>query len=161
MAIPELFPPVAIGPPLREQMFCGIPYGFNNPMREVFKEARLTFGEGRNVSLVLSVGSGQQPAFSSSEKHTTLLTRITRDSDTVARELSNQLCSAGAYLRLNVDKGMEDIKPSDWHRLGSIKSHTDVYLQMSVITTHIEEASQWLLKRVGSVTLGELSMLLH
>jgi hypothetical protein len=161
MAIPEFFPSVAIGPQMREQLFCGIPYGFNNPMREVFKEAQLTYGNKKRVSLVLSLGSGQQSVLSNSEQHTTLLKRITRDCDTVAKELSHQLSTAGAYLRLNVDKGMENIKPSDWHSLGSTVSHTNVYLQMSVITTHVDEASRWLLKRIGSVTLGELNMLLH
>jgi hypothetical protein len=161
MAIPELFSPFAIGPPLREQMFSGIPYGFNNPMREVFKEARLIFGDDKSISLVLSVGSGQQTVLSNSERHATLLTRVTRDCDTVAREFSYQLSSVRAYLRLNVDKGLENIQPSDWHSLGLIVSHANVYLQTSVITTHVDEASQWLRKRTGSVTLGELSALLQ
>jgi hypothetical protein len=70
-----------------------------------------------------------------------------RDYDTVARELSHQLSSAGAYLRQSVDKGLETIQPSNWCSLGSIVSHPNVYLQMSVIAAHIDETSQWLLKR--------------
>jgi hypothetical protein len=54
-----------------------------------------------------------------------------------------------------VDEGLEHIEPSNRHGLSLIMSHSSVYLQMSVITAHIDEASHWLLKPTGSVTLGE------
>ena len=130
-------------------------------MREVLKEAQVVFGNEKHVSLVLSLGSGQQTVLSNSETHTTLLTRISYDCDTVARELCHQLSGAGAYLRLNVDRGMENIKNSDWNDLGAIISSTEVYLQMAPVTTYIDEAFQWLLRRVGSISLGQLSTLLQ
>ena len=161
LAIPEFFSPVAIGRGLIKQRFSGIPYGFNNPMREVLKEAQVIFGDEKNVSLVLSLGSGHKTVISNSDDHSTLLTRISHDCDIVAKELSHQLAGAGAYLRLNVDRGLETVKFSDWDELGSIVSSTEVYLQVAPVTTYIDEAFQWLLYRVGSVTLGQLSALLQ
>ena len=161
LAIPEFFSPVAIGQGLIKQRFSGIPYGFNNPMQEVLKEAQVIFGDEKNVSLVLSLGSGHKTVISNSDDHSTLLTRISHDCDIVAKELSHQLAGAGAYLRLNVDRGLETVKFSDWDELGSIVSSTEVYLQVAPVTTYIDEAFQWLLYRVGSVTLGQLSALLQ
>lgn len=159
LAVPDIFPPVPIGKGLVKQLFAGIPYGFNNPTKEILKEGRLVFGDEKDVSLVLSLGSGQQPLLPNPDSHKTLLARIVHDCDPVARDLSHQLSGAGEYLRLNVDRGLEDIKISDWTGLGSILSSTEVYLQMTPVVCYIDEASQWLLRRAGSVTLGQLSAL--
>lgn len=161
LALPEFFSPVTIGRGTVKQVFSGIPYGFNNPTKEVLKEAQLVFGDGKQVSLILSLGSGQQPVMSNSDGHGTLLTRIAHDCDNIARELSYQLSGAGVYLRLNVDKGLEKVKMSDWADLGSIVSSTEVYLQMAPIIAYIDEVSQWISQRVGSITLGQLSALLQ
>lgn len=148
--------PVPIGPPRREQQFAGVPYGFTKPVREVLKEGRLIFGDKQPVSIVLSLGSGRGVVLSTLDNRGTLFTRMGRDADTVAKELSHQLSGAGVYLRLNVDKGLENTDTSDWCRLGSIISHTEVYLQTNAVTPYIDEAFQWLLQRDGSVTLGQL-----
>lgn len=157
MATPEYFSYVAIGPRLREQNFAGIPHGFDNPMREVIKEAELAFGEQKPVSFVLSLGSGQKARLSDQDHHVTRLSRIC--SDGVARDLQHQLRGFGEYLRLNVDRGMENIELDDWHKLGSIETYTNVYLEISQITNYIDKACQWLLLRDGSVTLSQLSTL--
>jgi hypothetical protein len=124
-------------------------------MRQVLREARLTFGEQKPVSLVLSLGSGPRPRLSDPDHHATGLCRI--QCDGVARDLQHQLHEFGEYLRLNVDRGMETVELDAWHELGSIESYTNVYLEMSLITTCIDRGSQWLLQRSGSVTLGQLS----
>jgi hypothetical protein len=157
MATPEYFSSIVIGPRLRAQHFVGIPHGFDNPTREVLKEAQLTFGEQKPVSLVLSLGSGQRPRLSHLDHRATRLSRIY--SDGVERDLQHQLRTFGEYLRLNVDKGMERIEFEAWDELGAIESHTSVYLGMSLITNYIDRASQWLLQRSGSITLGQLSTL--
>jgi hypothetical protein len=158
MAMPEYFSSVAIGPRLRKQVFAGIPHGFNNPMREVLKEAQLVFGEKRPVSLVLSLGSGQRARLSDLDHHVTRLSRI--HSDGVERDLQHQLHGLGAYLRLNVDRGMESIELNDWDKLGSIETYTNIYLEMNQITNYIDSAFQWLLERSGSATLGQLCIYL-
>ncbi|KIM29043.1 hypothetical protein M408DRAFT_127298 [Serendipita vermifera MAFF 305830] len=153
LAAPETFAPVAIGPPSRSQEFVGIPHGYFNPTREVFKEAQRIYGDEKLVSLFLSLGSGQQSSTSSSE---TRLTRITYDYGIVEKDLSHQLGGAAAYLRLNVDKGLEDTGSMQWSNVGPIISHTQLYLQMATITDFIDEAVHRVLGATGSITLGQL-----
>jgi hypothetical protein len=45
-------------------------------------------------------------------RHVTGQSRI--NCDGVARELQYRLCSLGEYPRLNVDRGLENIKLNDW-----------------------------------------------
>jgi hypothetical protein len=108
---------------------------------------------------VLSLGSGQRAPLSDLDRHVTRQSLI--HCDGVARELQHQLRGFGEYLRLNVDKGMETIELDGWHKLGSIESYTDVYLEMNQVTGYIDRAVPWLLKRNGSVTLGQMSTILY
>ncbi|KIM34182.1 hypothetical protein M408DRAFT_91728 [Serendipita vermifera MAFF 305830] len=153
LASPETFAPVAIGPPSRCQKFVGIPHGYVNPIREVFKEAQRIYGDDKPVSLFLSLGSGQQSPNSIIE---TRLTQITYDCGIVEKDLSHQLGGAAAYLRLNVDKGLETIETTQWNDVSAIISHTRAYLEMATITNFIDEAVQRVLGEAGSLTLGEL-----
>lgn len=127
------FSPIAIGRPLMKKEFIGTPLTFHNPIREVLKEAWLTFGSKR-VCCLLSLGSGRPAPLSLTEvskgKNTVraMLGRITHESEKVATELSHQLRHVSSYLRLNVDSGMGCIQNSDWHNLGPITDHTYVYL---------------------------------
>jgi hypothetical protein len=158
MATPDYFSSVVLGPRLRQQYFAGIPHGFDNPMREILKEAKLVYGEKKLVSLILSLGAGQRARHSSPDHHITRRSRIHYDG--VARDLQDQLNGIGEYLRLNVDKGLERLELDNWHELGSIETHTDVYLGMNQIAGYIDRTAQWLTTRNGSVTLGQLSALL-
>ncbi|KIM34180.1 hypothetical protein M408DRAFT_91710 [Serendipita vermifera MAFF 305830] len=153
LSSPESFTPVAIGPSSRCQRFVGIPYGYVNPAREVLMEAQKIFGDEKPVSLFLSLGSGHQSPTPGSK---TCLKRITRESGIVERELSHQLGGAAAYLRLNVDKGLEAIETTQWSDVSAIISHTRVYLEMTIITSFIDEAVHRVLEATGSITLGQL-----
>ncbi|KIM26165.1 hypothetical protein M408DRAFT_197093 [Serendipita vermifera MAFF 305830] len=165
LAIPEFFTPISIGPPLRKQRFIGIPLGFNNPTKQVLEEARLQFGDEKQVSLILSLGSGRPNAFSFDsldlypDNHGNLLTRLMLGCERIARELSFQMSELSAYLRLNVDKGVENMKLTDWDRLGDIEGHTDVYLQAPGIGEAVENASHALRGCLGSVSLGDLNQI--
>lgn len=161
LANPEYFSAYSIGPEWRKQTFAGVPYGYSNPMRVVLREARLVFGDRTTVSLALSLGSGENAIVPNSEHGTTTLTRLLREPNMVANELSHQLSGAAAYLRLNVDKGIDDSQESGWHNLGAIVTHTEVYLEMSMIMAHMDEVSQWIVQRNGDITLGELSRLIY
>lgn len=111
------------------------------------------FGDEKPVSLFLSLGSGHQSPTPGSK---TCLKRITRESGIVERELSHQLGGAAAYLRLNVDKGLEAIETTQWSDVSAIISHTRVYLEMTIITSFIDEAVHRVLEATGSITLGQL-----
>ncbi|KIM20755.1 hypothetical protein M408DRAFT_124110 [Serendipita vermifera MAFF 305830] len=167
LAIPELFTPVSIGSRLRKQRFVGTPIGSNNPTRQVMEEALLQFGNEQPVSLILSLGSGRPNAFSFemlnlySGSSVNLLTRLMLEGEKIAKELSLQLSEFPAYIRLNVDKGVEFLKLSDWDNLGDIEAHTDVYLQLPGIDDDVNNASRTLQRRIGLTSLGELSKYLQ
>ena len=134
--------------------------GFNNPTRELIKEAEMQFGTDMRVSTVISVGSGlpalvafDGPTSSSNE----LLNAIVIDCERMARELATQLFNVDAYLRLNVDRGMENTKMSDWEGLGIIEGQTETYLAVAAVRKAINSSLQRLQDRVGSITLGQLS----
>jgi hypothetical protein len=156
----SLFTPVSIGPKRREQTFTSASIGFNNPTRELIKEAERQFGSDMRVSTILSIGSGRPallafdgPKPASNE----LLKGIVMDCERVARELSTQLFNVDTYLRLTVDRGMENTEMSDWEGLGSIEGHTATYLEIPAVTKAIDSSLQRLQDRVGSITLGQLS----
>jgi hypothetical protein len=144
-------------------MFVGNPFGFNNPVRQVLEEAFTIFGDEKQVSLILSLGTGRPVVLSrppNVDSIRNVLTCMVLDSERVSRELSAQLSRVKAYLRLNVDHGMENLKMTDWleSELGSIMTHTDAYLDAPAIKNCISTSSKLLQERTGSISLGQLSM---
>ena len=151
---------MAIGPAWAQRWFAGTPLNCNNPIREVLKEARSKFGDEREASLILSLGSGRPAVLSldwqapSLDSLHDLLTRAVLDCENVAMGLPDQLLHCPAYLRLNVDQGMENIKVSDWDKLGPISEYTGVYLHKLDIERSIDTCSRSLRERKGSISLG-------
>ncbi|KIM27411.1 hypothetical protein M408DRAFT_71387, partial [Serendipita vermifera MAFF 305830] len=163
MAMPSFFSPVKIGPPMREQTYVGSAHGTNNPTREVLKEASNIFGKDARVAQVLSIGSGRTRVLSLDQSATSnaiiqLTKDMASDCELVARELSTRLFGVRAYIRLNVDRGMETVKMNDWTGLGTIGSHTSAYLESTDIDEAIEASVERIQERVGSATLGQISM---
>jgi hypothetical protein len=164
IADPETFSPVSIGRTLREKRFCGPPIGSSNPIRAVIKEARQQFGEDRPISLLLSLGGGQSTPLSLQSSLTLphgrleFMARAVQDCERTANEMSHHLSEVDAYLRLDVDKGLNGLQLSDWHRLGAIESHTDVYTQSFAISKRIDKALDLLQSSSGNFTLGNLGM---
>jgi hypothetical protein len=162
MAIPALFPPVKIGPHLREQSFVGGSLGANNPTRELLKEAQGIFGKERRVAQIISLGSGRPRVLSLESTSpqnalNRLLKSIAVDCEGVAADLSMRLFNSSAYLRLNVDRGMEDIEIGDWDQLAAIESHTCAYIEGTVVARSIDISLNNIRERIGSVTLGQMS----
>jgi hypothetical protein len=83
------------------------------------------------------------------------------DCEKVERELPDQLLRYEGYLRLNADQGMENLKISDWDKLGSISDHADVYLHKPDIEISVDNRSRFLRERGGSTCLGQLSTFPH
>jgi hypothetical protein len=158
----DTFSPVSIGQKGREEQFCGTPMGSSNPIRAVITEARQQFGEDAPLSLLLSLGAGQSAPLSLQSSLTLphgrleFMARAVQDCERTANEISQHLSDVDAYLRLDVDKGLNDLKISDWHRLGAIKSHTEVYNQSFPISDKINKALSLLQSISGNFTLGNL-----
>jgi predicted acylesterase/phospholipase RssA len=160
---PPLFSPIKIGPHLMEQSYVGGGLGSNNPTRELLKEATSVFGKDRPVAQILSLGSGKPRALSLNTSASTvginqLLEDMTTDCEVMAHELSTRLTRLHSYLRLNVDRGMEDLSIKHWGALGPIEGHTKVYVENPHIAKDIEASLVCLKDRIGILNLGEISM---
>jgi hypothetical protein len=90
-----------------------------------------------------------------------LVQEMAADCEAVATELSTRFCDMDAYLRLNVDRGMEDLVMNDWGDLGPIETHTSAYVERADISETIEASLRSLQGGTGSVTLGEISTYLN
>ena len=162
MAVPSLFSPVKIGPRLRQQSFIGGALGANNPTRQLLKEASAIFGPDRRVAQVLSIGSGLPRVVSiessmEDEGVYRLVKEIATDCEMVAQELSTRLYTIDAYLRLNVDRGMELVSMTDWNELGLIETHTAAYIATATVTRALDTSVRHLKERTGALTLAQIS----
>jgi hypothetical protein len=164
LAILPLFDPVPIGPRLRERRFIGGSLGFYNPTREMLKEAKVAFGHEQRVALILSLGSGVPsivsldssfPPFCDMES---LVKYIGTDCERVAREMGTQLISLDAYVRLNVSQGLEDVRFDDWSCIGLVEGYIKTYLEAASVTRAVDLVSEKIMGRIGSITVGQLSM---
>jgi hypothetical protein len=162
MATPSYFSPIKIGPRWRQQIFIGGPRGANNPIRELLKEASAIFGKEKLVAQIVSLGCGRL-YIPSVERNTNTggtsqsIQEMAADCDAVAKEISTRLCGMDAYLRLNVDRGMENLLMSEWAELGPIETHTNAYVEMAEISENIEASLHRLQGSAGTITLGEIS----
>jgi hypothetical protein len=162
MVVPSHFSPVKIVPHLRQQSFIGGALGTSNPTRKLLKEASTVFGSESRVAQIISIGSGIRPVFSvGSETNEANLSRLLKDIATdceaVAQELHTRLYRIKAYLRLNIERGMEDITIEDWSELGAIESHTGAYIAVASVSESIDISLRHLRERIGTVTLGQVS----
>jgi hypothetical protein len=162
MAVPSHFSPVKIGERLRQQDFVGGALGANNPTRELLKEASTVFGNEFRVAQIISIGSGIHPVFPMNSEATEadlsrLLKDIATDCEAVAQELHTRLYNIHAYLRLNVERGMEHVTVEDWNQLGAIESHTSAYITVTSVSASIDTSLRHLRERIGTVTLGQVS----
>ena len=138
----------------------GSPNGTSNPIRELLKEAASVFGKNRRVCQILSLGSGlthvlcvDPPEGIPSGKK--LLRTMSADSEMTAKEMLSRLSHLDVYLRLNVDRGMEDASMTDWRDMGAIESHMSAYVD--ALTEVIENALGRLRDKFGAVTFDQLS----
>jgi hypothetical protein len=162
MATPSYFSPINIGPRGRQQTFVGGPHGANNPTRELLREANAIFGKEKLVMQVLSLGCGRSRVPSMDTLTNTdgvcrLVQEMAADCEIVENELSARLCDVDAYLRLNVERGMEKLLMSEWHQLGPIETHTNAYVEAPAISETFEASLRRLQEDTGTVTLGEIS----
>jgi hypothetical protein len=162
MTTPSYFSPINIGPRGRHQVFIGSPRGANNPTRELLKEASVVFGKEKLVAQIISLGCGHS-YIPSMEKNSNpkgdsrLVQEMAADCEAVEKELSTRLCDMDEYLRLNMERGTENVLMNQWHDLGPIEIHTNAYVETAEISQIIESSLRRLQGSTGTVTLGEIS----
>jgi len=139
-AAPTFFKRIEIG---RAQPFVDGGIGRNNPSWVVLDEASTLFG-ARPIGCLVSVGTGQveavgikRPGFFHQIAPTDVVDALraiaTDCEDTHERmqRLFTQL--PRTYFRLNVDQGMQRMKPSEWEILSRVEAHTAQYLRRNEI----------------------------
>lgn len=160
-ANPTWFPPMTLGRSFSQEKLIGGATGFNNPTSEGLEEAKRIYGSESTVSIILSLGSGQNsPSVTDNPGIEGLvegIERMTVDCDKTASELARRFASSSSYFRFSVDKCIEPCRVSDWseQRLGTINSHTKNYLEEK--SASLDCAVQLLIKKQSSHTLGQLS----
>jgi hypothetical protein len=143
-------------------MFIGPPHGAHNPTRELLKEANSIFGKEKLVAQIVSLGCGRSHIYSvEKSKNTEGVSRsiqeMAADCEAVETELSTRLCDMDAYLRLNVERGMENVLMSEWDDVGPIETHTRAYVEMAEVSETIDASLRRLQEGTGTITLGEIS----
>jgi hypothetical protein len=162
MATRSYFSPIKIGPHGRQQAFIGGPRGASNPARELLKEASAIFGKEKLVAQIISLGCGRSH-LSSVEGDTDIegtslsVQEMAVDCEIVAKDLSIRLCDLDTYLRLDVERGMDNLVMHEWDDLGPILSHTSAYIETARISETIETSLRRLQGGTGTVALGEIS----
>jgi hypothetical protein len=162
MATPYYFSPIKIGPRGRQQTFVGGPLGAKNPTRELLKEASTIFGKEKLVSQVVSIGCGRShvssmEAYTDTNGDIRLVQEMAAECEGVEKDLSTRLCDMGEYLRLNVERGMENLVMTEWDDLGPIESHTSAYIDTDMTSEALDSSLKHLQGRTGAVTLGQIS----
>ncbi|PVF91881.1 FabD/lysophospholipase-like protein, partial [Serendipita vermifera] len=163
MALPTLFSPVTIGPEYAVEEFCAGGLGFNNPTRELLKEAQSTYGGERRLSVIVSIGSGLPKELSlegsTQEEHVMgeLLRKLAINCETIEKDISYQLYDVGAYIRMNVSRGLEDVEMGDWSRLGKVTSCTKQYLESISVVKLLNTTVEFVTKRRGVMSLNQLT----
>ncbi|KIM23314.1 hypothetical protein M408DRAFT_264347 [Serendipita vermifera MAFF 305830] len=161
LSTPSTFAPVVIGKRPRQQKYVGGVLRANNPTRELLKEAGNIFGDDTCIAQILSIGAGR-PQVSRLSQSTPVgvnrvLEELTLDCEGVAAELSTRLSGVEAYLRLNVERGMENVGIHEWDDLGPIETHTSAYMNDNAIQACVEASLRRIHGRVGLVTLREIN----
>jgi hypothetical protein len=99
--------------------------GFENPIREVIKEAFHVIGAKAKVSCLLSMGTGFRGIVALDDGKN-IAQGVRMDCERVAREIKRGLARLNIYFRLSVDHGLEG-----WDAFGAgfgaMKSQVDEY----------------------------------
>jgi hypothetical protein len=162
MTTPFYFSPIKVGPHRLQKSFIGGPRGAHNPTRELLKEASGIFGKETLLVQIISLGCGRSNVSSMDMGTDTagvsrLVQEMAADCDTVEKELATRFCDMDAYLRLNVDRHMENLLMNEWSNLGSIETYTSAYTETAIVAEALEASLKRLQGSTGTVTLGQIS----
>jgi hypothetical protein len=158
-AAPTFFSRIEIGPEGAKQEFMDAGMGYNNPTKEVIKEAELLYGPERKIACLVSLGTGQREVISYGRPRTkekTLpiklgiaLAQMATDTDRTAEEMAYRFQSTqNVYWRFNVDRGLQHVSLEEWEKLGQVEGYTQDYLTQQ----HINHAIDSLVTVLSSIS---------
>lgn len=137
------FKPIKIG----QSIFVDEGAGKYNPTPQLVDEAVLNEWPGREVGVIVSIGSGKRPAGPSAEQHDwwegfmvggfadarkRLIAKIEGCEDIhqymLRERLSQRNISRENYFRLNVEVGVGEFGMNEWNRISDIQTNTQRHL---------------------------------
>jgi hypothetical protein len=148
-AAPRFFKRIYIGDPGLREEFIDAGMGCNNPVLYLVEEAQREFGSMREVSCIVSIGTGKPKAAGFEAPGLfqralpldliKVVASIATDSEEENERMRKryQNCS-GLYHRLNVERGPEGVPLEEWDKLGDVKTHTMVYLGRDDISGDVD-----------------------
>lgn len=156
MASPDLFSSIHVGNELYGSELVGY---FNNPVKLVLKEAGVLFSSTDKVAGIVSVGVGKRkivglPQNPQPGDRVTILKKIAEDCERAHQEMATRYSKSGAYHRMNVEQGLQDIEDES-EKLQSIERLTFNYLKGEV--KQLRNVARTFVRRTGGPLLGDLS----
>lgn len=167
-AAPTFFKRISIGDPGLQEEFIDAGVGCNNPVRFLVEEAQREFGPTREVSCIISIGTGKPkvagfgaPGFFQRALPIDLinvLAAMATDSEAEASIMKARYQNCpGLYHRLNVERGLEGISIEEWKMLGDVKTHTITYLRQNEVNASVDVIVDALIGKPGKTfRLGQL-----
>ncbi|TVY92172.1 Calcium-independent phospholipase A2-gamma [Lachnellula willkommii] len=144
---------------IKKEYFDG-GFGYNNPTEVLIKEAIREFDSTKEITCIVSIGTGQpkvsQVNTSSLWQRTfptdfiEALKKYATSSEVVANRVEGKYRNfPGLVHRLNVQKGLEEVSLDEWKKLGEVKTHTNEYIKSNEVDERIDVIVKALLNRVG------------
>lgn len=106
----------------------------NNPVFAVHHEAKQVWGQSAKIKCIISIGTGVPPLKAvgdSGKQILESLVAIATDTQKIADHFADEMEDQGGgltYVRLNVDRGLENMKLEEWKDFEALTGHTNYYL---------------------------------
>ena len=167
-AAPTFFKRICIGDPGLQEEFIDAGIGCNNPVRYLIEEAQREFGLVREVSCIISIGTGKPKVAGFKAPGLfqrtlpldliNVLASMATDSEAEASVMKARYRNCpGLYHRLNVERGLEGVALEEWEKLGEVKTHTMAYLRGDDINSDVDVIVDALVGRSSQTfRLGQL-----
>jgi len=167
-AAPTFFKRIHIGKPKVGYLDAGL--GYNNPVQQVFDEARSIFDHKRKVACILSLGTGEVDTQAYAKpgilerrlpiKLIKVLQRIATNSGTAAETFARRFeYTPGVYFRFNVPRVVGNLPMEEWRPLPTIAALTSTYMRETWVSKEIDRVVDVLVNPMGKgVVLGTAGM---
>jgi hypothetical protein len=150
-AAPTFFKEILIEEEGTEVRYIDGAMSLNNPVEQVYEEAKLAFGEDRPISCIVSLGTGHQSVIAVGSKSGGIvpigvikaLKQIATDCESASERFEKGHGKTdGFFFRFNVNQGLQGVSLDEWDKLGEVKAHTKQYLQGTAVSREVDKLIQ-------------------
>jgi hypothetical protein len=155
IASPDSFDPVVVGVGHNMVNLIDAMAGYANPSRDLLQEGKRIFGESREISMLISIGSGRAEELNLADagKARSVFSRIAMDCEHTHESLYSLLRHTGAYFRFNVDRTIGiAMDPA------LIRTHVSAYIQKETVDQHLDDAIRRMQERPAGIVLKDIGV---